>query len=96
MVLESTLFDRDGVVTAHTVKSAYFEQDGIRYPTEIESTFPGESAWMRFVMRRVDVNIELDPALFAIEPKLATVRKRGFAQVDIFAGEGPSLEETAE
>ena len=52
VILESYLFNREGEVIAYTAKTDYHEQDGIRYPTQIETTFPGEEAWMRFTMRK--------------------------------------------
>ena len=93
VLLENTLFTEDGAIIAHTTKAAYHEQDGIRYPTEIESTFPGEEAWMRFLMRRVDINLELDAAVFDLPKRVKNLKRSDFAQVDIFAGEGPSVEE---
>lgn len=93
VLLENTLLNKDGVVIARTTKKAYHEQDGIRYPTEIESAFPGEEAWMRFLMRRVDINLEVDPAVFDLSGRQKELKRSDFAEVDIFAGEGPSIEE---
>lgn len=93
VLLENTLFNQEGAVIAKTTKAAYHEQEGIRYPTEIESTFPGEDAWMRFLMRRVDINLEVEALVFDLQKRVKTLKRSDFAQVDIFAGEGPSIEE---
>ncbi len=93
VILESQLFDRHGEVIAHTVKNAYHEQEGIRYPTEIESVLPGEEAWMRFTMRRVDVNAPVEDPVFDVVGRARNLERRGFQRVDIFAGEGPSRED---
>lgn len=96
VIRESKLLDRRGDIIAYTVKEAYYEQDGVRYPTRVESAFPGESAWMRFVMRRVDVNIALERDIFDVAGRAADAARRGFRRVDIFAGEGPAIEDIAE
>ncbi|MFA7693206.1 MAG: hypothetical protein GX117_04750 [Candidatus Hydrogenedentes bacterium] len=93
VLLENSLFDEDGTLIAKTTKTAYHEQEGLRYATEIESVFPGEDAWMRFLMRRVEVNPELDPNLFDLAKRVELLRAARYRQVDIFAGEGPSAEE---
>ncbi len=93
VILESQLLDRHGAVIAHTVKRDYHEQEGIRYPTEIESTLPGEDAWMRFIMRRVNVNAPVEDAVFDVLDRAQTLEQRGFQRVDIFAGEGPTIED---
>ena len=96
VVLESKRLDRNGETIAHTIKSSYHELNQVRYPGEIECSFPGEAAWMRFVMRRVDVNIPLDDTLFDVDARAAAAARRGFTRVDIFAGEGPDIEAFAE
>lgn len=93
VLLENTLFNQEGAVIAKTTKAAYHEQEGIRYPTEIESTFPGEGAWMRFLMRRVDINLEVEASVFDLQQRVKSLKRSDYAQVDIFAGEGPSIEE---
>ena len=93
VILESQLLDRKGAVVAHTIKTEYHEQDGIRYPTQIETMFPGEDAWMRFTMRKVDVNTPLEDAVFDVSEKADALAYRGFQRVDIFAGEGTAVEE---
>lgn len=93
VILESQLLDREGIVVAHTTKTEYHEQDGIRYATQIETQFPGEDAWMRFTMRKVDVNDPLEEAVFDVSEKADALTYRGFQRVDIFAGEGPAVEE---
>lgn len=93
VLLENVMLNRQGDVIARTVKSAYHEQAGIRYPTEIESVFPGEDAWMRFIMRRVDINLALDETVFNLSNRLTRLQSSGFKRVDIFAGEGPSIED---
>ena len=96
VLLENILLGRDGSVIARTTKRAYHEQNGIRYPTEIECTFPGEEAWMQFNMRRVDINLDLDQAMFNLSGRVSALNRAGFARVDIFAGEGPSIEDLTE
>ncbi|GEM_PF-502409 len=93
VLLENTLFNEEGTIIANTTKKSYHEQDGIRYPTEIESTFPGEESWMRFLMRRVDINLEIDADVFDLPQRVKNLKRSDFTQVDIFAGEGPSVEE---
>lgn len=93
VLLSNTLFNQEGNVIAKTTKTAYHEQEGIRYPTEIESTFPGEDAWMRFLMRRVDINQEVEPSVFDLTRRMHDLDHSRYKQVDIFAGEGPSIEE---
>lgn len=93
IILEHTLFARDGSVLAQTIKRNYHEQNGIFYPTEIECSFPGEGAWMRFIMRRVDINVAIDEAIFDLEKRAKWLADEGFTPVDIFAGEGPTLED---
>ncbi len=96
VVLESKRLDQNGGLIAHTIKSNYHELDQVRYPGEIECSFPGEAAWMRFVMRRVDVNIPLDEGVFDVDARAAAAARRGFTRVNIFAGEGPGVEAFAE
>ncbi|MCK5863119.1 MAG: hypothetical protein KAH38_11575 [Candidatus Hydrogenedentes bacterium] len=84
VILESQLFNCDGTVISHTIKTAYHEQQGIRYPTQIETTFPGEDAWMRFTMRRVDVNAPVEDIVFEVSTKATLLERRGFQRVDIF------------
>ncbi len=93
VILESQLLDREGNVIAHTLKADYHEQEGIRYPTQIETSFPGEDAWMRFTMRKVDVNAPVEDSTFDVSGKADALAYRGFLRVDIFAGEGPAVEE---
>ena len=93
VILESQLLDKDGTVIAHTVKTEYHEQEGIRYPTQIETQFPGEDAWMRFTMRNVDVNATIEDSMFDVSGKAEGLAYRGFQRVDIFAGGGPAVEE---
>lgn len=69
VILENVLLNKEGTVIARTFKKDYHEQDGIRYPTEMESNYPGEGAWMRFIMRRVDINPSLDPLIFNIQER---------------------------
>jgi len=93
VILENVLLNENKEVVARTFKKDYHEQEGIRYPTEIESTYPGEEAWMRFIMRRVDLNLPPDPLLFDLAEREKELKKSDFTRVDIFAGEGPSLED---
>jgi hypothetical protein len=93
VLLENNMFNNEGVLIAKTTKREYHEQEGIRYPTEIECSYPDEEAWMRFIMRRVDVNPELDITVFDLARRVESLNKRDFSRVDIFAGEGPSIEE---
>jgi len=89
VLLESTLHDRDGQVLAVTTKAAYHEQDGIRFPKEIASAFPAAGAQMRFTMRRITLNDELEPADFAIEDKVTAVRRKGYDEIDIHGEAAP-------
>ncbi|HDP34824.1 MAG TPA: hypothetical protein ENN29_06910 [Candidatus Hydrogenedentes bacterium] len=93
VILESQLLDKQGRVIAHTLKNDYHEQESIRYPTRIETLFPGEDAWMRFTMRRVDVNAPVEDNAFDVIGKAEALERRGFHRVDIFAGEGPDIED---
>ena len=93
VILESQLCDKGGNIIAHTTNSFFQEEDGIRYPTQIETQFPGEKAWMRFTMRRVDVNVPIEDTAFDISGKADKLEYRGFQRVDIFAGEGTAVEE---
>jgi len=93
VVLENVLLSKEGDVIARTLKKEYHEQGGVRYPTEIESNYPGEQAWMRFIMRRVDLNLQPDPQIFNLSEREKQLQRSDYTRVDIFAGEGPSIEE---
>jgi hypothetical protein len=96
VVLENILYNEEGLVIAKTTKDRYHTQEGIRYPTEIECAFPEEEAWMRFNMRKVDVNADLDAAYFDISSKLTDLQYRQHRAVDLFQGEVPSFETLSE
>jgi hypothetical protein len=96
VVLENILYSDEGVPIAKTSKGNYYSQGAIRYPSEIECSFPQEAAWMRFIMRKVDVNTPLDPALFSIAEKLAELQYKQHQAVDLFQGEGPSIGDFSE
>ncbi len=93
VLLENVLLNAEGAIIARTTKKEYHEQEGIRYPTEIESTYPVEEAWMKFSMRRVDINPGSDPVLFNLPERVKQLQQADYTRVDIFAGEGPTLEE---
>lgn len=92
VVLENILYNEEGVPIAKTSKDRYHSQDGIRYPTDIECTFPEEDAWMRFNMRKVEVNAELDAAFFDITGKLTDLQYKQHRAVDLFQEELPSFD----
>ena len=82
IVRRSELLDRDGSVLAVTTKDEYHEMDGIRFPTKVESTFPGQDALMRFEMRKVFLNTQLDEAAFDIDTHLRDVQDKGYERIE--------------
>ena len=82
VVRRSELLGRDGSVLAVTTKDDYHEQDGIRFPARVESTFPGQDALMRFEMRKVFLNTDLDMDGFDIERQHVEVREKGYEKVE--------------
>lgn len=81
VVVESTLLGEKGGAIAQTRKSEYHELDGARFPTLVETVFPGESAEMRFDMRRFEINVPSDDALFDMDARLTELNRRGHQQV---------------
>ena len=89
VVLENRLLDKSGREIAVTMKSEYYERDGVRFPKKVESVFPGERAQMSFTMRKIDLNPVLDAPLFDVGGAVNELRKRGFEQVETLRGRGP-------
>ncbi len=82
VIRRSELFDKSGNILAVTNKDDYHEMDGIRFPAKVECTFPGQEAFMRFDMRKVFLNTELDDASFRIEAHAAELRDKGYQKME--------------
>ncbi|OQB34119.1 MAG: hypothetical protein BWY07_00369 [Candidatus Hydrogenedentes bacterium ADurb.Bin170] len=93
VVLENILYNESGVPVARTNKSHYYNNNDLHYPTQIECTFPQEDVWMRFIMRKVETNCEIDPALFDIPAKLSDLIYKKHKQVDLFRSDITSLDD---
>lgn len=59
VVLENRLYDGRGNLLAETLKKDYHVLEGIRFPREVESRFPAESAWMKMSLRKITLNPDL-------------------------------------
>jgi len=78
----SELLDERGDVVAITAKDDYRDFGGkSRFAAQIESTFPGESAFMSFSMRTFELNTEVAPELFAISERLREIKARDFTPI---------------
>jgi hypothetical protein len=77
IVLRSELYDRDGTLLSVTEKSEYRDLDGYRFPARVALTFPAESAYMTFAMRRIDLSAPADAALFDVAGRVAALRAAG-------------------
>ncbi|HPU98449.1 MAG TPA: hypothetical protein PLO53_10910 [Candidatus Hydrogenedentes bacterium] len=64
VVLENRLYDARGNLLAETLKRDYYVLDGIRFPREVESRFPSETAWMKMSLRKIELNPPLENAPF--------------------------------
>ncbi len=82
IVRRSELLDRDGRIVAVTRKDAYHEQGGVRFPTQVESVFPGQDALMRFDMRELFLNTPIDDAQFDIASRTRFVAERRYQPMD--------------
>ncbi len=82
VVRRSELLARDGSVLAVTLKDEYHEQEGLRFPARVESTFPGQDALMRFEMRKEFLNTELEADAFDLERQYSEVREKGYERVE--------------
>lgn len=74
----SELLDDDGVPLAITVKGDYRDADGVRFPAEVRSEFPGEDAFMEFSMKTFAINEPVDAALFDIQARLDDILARDY------------------
>lgn len=81
VVERSTLYDRAGAVVAETVKSEYREMEGFRFPAHVALTFPGESAYMTFAMRRITLNAGGEPGLFDVDARVGVLRADGYREL---------------
>lgn len=82
VVRRSELLDRNGQVIATTVKDAYHEQGGVRFPTQVESAFPAQDALMRFDMRELFLNTALDDTQFDIGARTRFVAERRYEPME--------------
>lgn len=82
VIRRSELYDKFGNLLAVTTKDNYHELDGIRFPAEVECVFPSQDALMRFDMRKIFLNTDLDDALFRIEEHAAELRDKGYEKLE--------------
>lgn len=82
VVRRSELLDDNGNPDAITTKDDYRENNGVRFPAEIRSEFPGENAFMEFAMKSFSLNEPVDPALFDIPARLDEIQARDFVPMD--------------
>lgn len=81
IVRRSELLDREGRIVAITSKDAYHEQDGVRFPTQVESVFFVQDAFMRFDMRELFLNTPIDDTQFDILSRLRFVAGRRYQPI---------------
>ena len=77
VVLENRLYDVRGSLLAETLKRDYHVLDGIRFPREVESRFPAESAWMKMALRKIELNPDLTGEPFSRIAALAEAAAQG-------------------
>lgn len=82
VVRRSELLGEDGQVVAVTTKDDYRDNDGVRFPAQIRSDFPGENAFMEYKMLSFTVNAEVDPALFDIGARLREIQAKDYVPVE--------------
>ena len=87
VVIRNERFDREGQLVAVTTKAEYHEQNGVRFPAQLESTFPHVEAYMRFTMRRVWVNEELDQGDFAMTKRVEALGRKGYQAIEQYHAE---------
>lgn len=78
--------DKQGRPVAITYRSDYRIIDGVRFPSTIEAVFPTEAARVRFELRDIKMNAELDEHLFDVTRPADSPR----AQAAQTAADGPS------
>jgi len=77
---------KSGARVAETTKSEYRVQDGVRFPSIIESSFPEQNAQMRLELRSFDLTRTPEDAEFDIGAKLKDLRARDYQEVEYRAG----------
>lgn len=82
VVRRSELLDASGNATAITTKDDYRDNNGVRFPAEVRSEFPGEDAFMSFSMKSFTLNETVDPAMFDIPARLDEIHARDFVPMD--------------
>ena len=83
VVLENRLYDVRGNLLAETLKQDYHILNGIRFPREVESRFPAESAWMKMALRKIELNPDLTGEPFTrIEAMADKAAREGFTYVE--------------
>ncbi len=82
VVLRSELLDEAGNVVARTIKGDYRERDGLRFPAEVECSFPEEDAHMSFAMRKVFLNEAVDSAPYRIAERARYLREEGHEELE--------------
>lgn len=81
-LVENQRFDGGAEPVAVTTLSAYKEQGGARFATLIESSFPGENAFMQFDASTFELNASLPPDEFDVEAQRKEVRRKGYQQLE--------------
>ncbi len=81
VVVRNERLGEDGLAVAVTEKLEYHVLEGLRFPTIVDSQFPGEAAWMRFEMRKITLNEEISDEQFDLAGRVAELRRRGHAAI---------------
>lgn len=83
VVSRSELLDKTGAVVAETVKSDYqVTPEGVRFPVRVESTFPGEQAFMYFDMRKFSLNEPAEKPNRDIRGRADALHREGYEEIE--------------
>jgi len=88
VVRRSELLDERGRTVAITTKEDYRDNNGVRFPAEIRSEFPGENAFMEYAMKTFTPNETPDPALFDIAARISDITTRDYTPMKTSGNQG--------
>ncbi len=81
-VLEQRFDPDTGRVVAETSRENYGVMAGVLFPEHLETRFPGQDAWMRLDVRRLETEVFFGPEVFDVESALRDARRRGYKRME--------------